>query len=310
MRAVLVLSGGGVWGVMPAFCLDQIESFLQLPASKTFKAVYGESTGAILGSQLATGVSAAKAKSMYVDKGKQVFVPYSKWNPANWGKSKYDRQPILSEMSRSWAQDSVLKKAQPLMRDVVMDFAAGSVSIVDGKNHVFRSWDPANQDMLLTEAVAESFAAAYYFGAIDDPKDKQVWADGGEGTSNLPLMRAYVDCKNRGWLDEGVYILALGCGYVDPAMSYEEARKMGWIGQSEYYMGLARRQANIDQVAYVTDLMAGTRSCMDYVDFQIPKPWDVLDAVDHIKDGVDIASKQFPPYLPQIISRLKNVNQI
>ena len=308
MRAVVAISGGGIWGVMPAFCLDQIETFTQLPCYKLFKAAYGESTGAILGGQIVTGVPAAKAKAMYVDKGAQVFVPYSRWNPMNWGKSKYDRQPILNEMSRSWLQDSVLKKAEPVMKEALMDFVAGSVSIVDGKNHVFRSWE--RPDMTLVEAVTDSFAAAYYFGAITDPTEKQVWADGGEGTSNLPLMRAYVDCKNRGWLDEGVYILAIGCGYVNPAMSYEEAAKMGWIGQAEYYMGLARRQATLDQVEYVTNLMAGTKSMIDYVDFEIPKAWDVLDAVSHIHDGVDIASKVFPQYLPQILQRLKLVNQI
>jgi hypothetical protein len=158
--------------------------------------------------------------------------------------------------------------------------------------------------------VARSFAAAYYFGAINDPQNQQVWADGGEGSDNLPLIDAYLEAVKLNWVREGVYILAIGCGSPRAGRPYAEAAAMGLIGESKFYFNLARRQSQREQEYEVGLLMANTNSAFDYVDFVIPRAWDVLDDISHINDALVIAATQFPPYASQILTRLKNAKQI
>ena len=310
MRTVLVLSGGGIWGVMPADCLAEIEAYVKKPLYQVFDMIVGTSTGAILGAELAAGVPASICRNLYAKKGKALFSPRSKINPFNWFREKYDRKPILDEISRSLAHDSELKNPSPSLSQLKTKFMCTSVSIVDERTHYFKGWEQRDGQIPVLTAVARSFAAAYYFGAINDPENKQVWVDGGEGSDNLPLIDAYLEAMNQDWLKEGVYFLAFGCGSPKPGIPYTEASKMGWVGESKFYLNLARRQSAREQEYEVNALARGRNIALDYVDFIIPREWDELDNVGRINDALRIAMAQFPPYLPQILTRIKNAKQI
>lgn len=306
MKTMLVIAGGGTWGVMPAGCLAEVEAFFNRPIYQLFDAIIGASTGAILGLELSAGVPAQGCTNLYVNKGKDVFKPRQWWNP--FAMPKYDRANCITELSRSLLQDSRIKNANPKMRDLLTRFICTSTSVVDERTHYFKSWEDKDGGLQALDAVARSFAAAYYFGAIDDTVGKQVWADGGEGGDNLPFMDAYIEALRQEWHKEGLYILAFSCGNPAPGMSYEEARKQGTIGQAQFYLNLARRQSAREQVLDVQQIVkaTGQNVLIDYVDFMVPKSWDKLDDVARIKDGLALAHNQFSVIAPNILTNLKN----
>jgi hypothetical protein len=128
---------------------------------------------------------------------------------------------------------------------------------------------------------------------MDDPKSRAVWLDGGCGVQNLPLWEAFVECRRRGWLDDGneVHMLALGCGRTKFWMGYKEATKGLPIARTlravRYFNSLksgslARNQATMVQVKNMqamTDTLDNfTFQFVDWAD--IPKK---LDKMDNIK---------------------------
>ena len=102
MKLILDISGGGALGIIPAEVCYQLESYLNTPLYKIFDLISGTSTGAILGSQLASGVPAAICRDLYLKQAPQLFKARSKWLPWNWAKEKYDRQPFLDAIANSF----------------------------------------------------------------------------------------------------------------------------------------------------------------------------------------------------------------
>lgn len=308
-KLILELDGGGIKGVIPAEVCAELESYLKRPLCSIFDLISGTSTGAILGCQLAAGVPAATCRDLYVKKGPELFKPRSKLNPFNWGKEKYDRVPFINAIAESFEKNSDLKIRTPLMNQMKTKFMCTSVSIVDEQTHYFKSWEDSDGKMPVLDAVARSFAAAYYFGAINDPANQQVWADGGEGVDNCTARSCFIEAVLQDWLKEGVYILSLGCGYTKPGKPYKEASKMGWVGESKFYLNLARRQSVSDQIFEIEQLEKKMHQSIviDRVDVEIPEAWDQLDAVGHIRDFSELVLKALPQKISDVAMKIKQI---
>ena len=212
MKIILECGGGGVRGVISAEICAEIEAYIHRPLYQVFDLISGTSTGAILGSMLAAGVPAQTCRDLYVKRGPEVFKARSKFLPWNWFKEKYDRNLVTNAMGDSFEKDSLIKLRSPLMNQLKTKFMCTSVSIVDEQTHYFKSWEDKDGKLPVLIAAARSFAAAYYFGAINDPANGQCWVDGGEGIYNCTIRPCFIESILQDWLNEGVYILSLGCG--------------------------------------------------------------------------------------------------
>jgi hypothetical protein len=306
MKCILEIDGGGIKGVIPAEICAELEGYLRKPLYQVFDLISGTSTGAILGSQLAAGVPASVCRDLYVKRGPEVFKARSKWLPWNWTKEKYDRNLVLGALSDSFNLNSELKTRTPIMNQLKTKYMCTSVSIVDEQNHYFKSWEEKDGKIPVLDAVARSFAAAYYFGAINDPKNQQVWADGGEGLDNCTARSCLIEAIMQDWMKEGVYILSLGCGYVKAGRPYAEAAKMSLVGESAFYINLARRQSVADQIFEVEQLeKKGQGVSMDRLDVEIPASWDQLDAVSHIQDFSMTVLQSLPVKISNVATKLK-----
>jgi uncharacterized protein len=307
MKLILEIDGGGIKGIIPAEICAEIEGYLRKPLYNVFDLISGTSTGAILGSQLAAGVPAQVCRDLYVKRGPEVFKPRSKWNPLNWGKEKYDRNLVLNALSDSLEKNSEVKTRTPLMNQLKTKFMCTSVSIVDEQNHYFKSWEEKDGKIPLLDAVARSFAAAYYFGAINDPANQQVWADGGEGLDNCTARSCLIEAIMQDWIKDGVYILSIGCGYVKAGRPYAQAAKMGWVGESKFYINLARRQSVADQTFEIQQLQKKLQQSViiDRLDVEIPAEWDELDAVGHIKDFSSLVLRALPVRISDVTTKIK-----
>lgn len=307
MKYILEVDGGGIRGVIPSEVCAAIENYLHKPLNKVFDLISGTSTGAILGSMIAAGVPADICRDLYVKRGPEAFKPRPWYNPINIFKEKYDRANVLKIMAEYLSSSSQLKKSNPLMHELPTKFVCTSTSIVDEQTHYFKSWESKDGSMSVLDAVARSFAAAYYFGAINDPPNKQVWADGGEGLDNCTVRQCIIESMMQDWVRDGVYILSLGCGYVKPGRPYEEAKKMGWVKESAFYVNLARRQSAIDQIfeAKQIEKLVGNKIEIDRLDVEIPTKMDKLDAIEYIKDFQNIVLKSLPVRIAEVSEKLK-----
>jgi len=102
MKRILQIDGGGIMGVIPSTVLASLEEKLDnKPLCKCFDLITGTSTGAIIGSAIAAGVPAKKIASIYTDKGKTLFTRRTLWNPKNWLRSKYAREPFIDEIAKT-----------------------------------------------------------------------------------------------------------------------------------------------------------------------------------------------------------------
>ena len=111
--------------------------------------------------------------------------------------------------------------------DVKKPMIMTSVDLTDGKTHFFKTSDSQDASFSMTEMCKRSFAAPLFFGAILDYETKSVWSDGGTGMHNLPLIEAYGEALQRGWLDEGhrTHILALGTGRKEYRVPFKKFAK-------------------------------------------------------------------------------------
>ena len=311
MKFILELDGGGIKGVIPAEICAEIEGFIHQPIYKIFDLISGTSTGSILGSQLAAGVSAEACRNLYVVRGPSVFKARPWYNPFNWLKEKYDRNLVLKEMSVSFVKNSPLRIPDPFMHQLFTKFMCTATSIVDEQTHYFKSWEEKDGKLPVLTAVARSFAAAYYFGAINDSVNKQVWADGGEGLDNCTIRQCLLEGLMQKWLDEGIYILSLGCGYIKPGRPYEEAAKMGWIKESMFYVNLARRQSVTDQIFEVEEVKKAIpihgNIVLDRLDIEIPERMDKLDGVEYIRDFSGMVLMQLSGKIADVVAKIKGL---
>lgn len=293
MKYILQLDGGGIRGTMPASVLTEIENQLGIKIAKKFDLISGTSTGSILGSALAMGAPAFLCRKIYVDKGKSLFVPRSKWNPLNWGKPKYDRQPILDELKNIYKLMGEHIE-NPEMGAVKVKFMSTSVSLIDERTHYFKSWDSIDKQRKLLDVVSYSFGAAYYFGAVIDEKGQQVWADGGEGQDNCTIRQCLIEALIQKWLPiEPVKILSLGCGFSKSGYTFEQAKKSGIIGQAKFYINLAERQSAVDQQYEAKQIGAIAPLSLLRLDSEIPKEYNSIDAIEYINYFDKIGKKIF-----------------
>lgn len=312
MKLVLTIDGGGTMGIIPAEICAELESLLKVKIYKAFDLISGTSTGAILGSCLAAGTPADECRRLYLERGPALFKARTKWFPWNWVREKYDRKPIVREIKKTMLDKSECSSINPRMRKLKTRFMCTSVSLVDERNHFFKSWDKKDGDMRTVDAVERSFAAAYYFGAVDDPSNKQVWADGGEGGDNCTIRQCAIESLMTSWFTDSVYILSLGCGYVKPGIPYKQARKKRWVGEVKFYMNLARRQSAKDQVFEIQTIAKkmGHKLDMDRLNIEVPAKMDKLDGVEYISDLSKMTIEKLSDRVKEIadkVIKLKNL---
>ena len=304
-------NGGGIKGVIPARICTELEAYLKKPLYQIADLISGTSTGAILGGMLGAGVPAQTCLDLYKVQGPQLFKPRPWWYPVNWFREKYDRAPFIKAIGDALEQHSVVKKRNMKLNEMLTKFMCTSTSIVDGLTHYFKGWEDKDGQVeagdIENSAISRSYAAAYYFGAIVDDAAQQVWADGGEGAQNCTLKACANEAINQGWAKTSkVYIISMGCGQAPIGKPYSEAKKMGWVGQVEYYLGIARNQSTIDQIYSVNNLKKlGVQIEFDRLDIDIPASMDELDAVKYINDFDNMAIQKLTNDIAKVVKKIQ-----
>jgi hypothetical protein len=165
-----------------------------------FDFVCGTSTGAVIASCIASGMSMARIRAFYLDSGKEMFDPASLLKRLHY---KYEDEPIATklraELGKALGNDTTL--GSPGLRCLLMMVMrnASTDSPWPVSNNPFakyndRTREDCNLDIPLWQLVRASTAAPTYFPpeVVSVGRKTFVFVDGGVTTYNNPAFLAFL----------------------------------------------------------------------------------------------------------------------
>ena len=178
-KRILALDGGGIRGALTLGYLQRIEDILRkqhgnnskFRLSDYFDLIGGTSTGSIIASCLAIGMSVKEIKDMYMDLGDKIFGKKYKWwkifEINDLVKAGYNSKPLEDELQKVFGTDITLASDKILTGLCIVAKRADTNSVWPLLNHpdgrYYNSADGTNKDILLWKAVRASAAAPTYF---------------------------------------------------------------------------------------------------------------------------------------------------
>lgn len=290
-KRVLVLSGGGCKGMITTTMLKNFQKKVGIPLGEFFDIIIGTSTGAIIGSMLAAGISIEKIHQMYIDNMKKIFTNQNPWYLPwrNFTRPKYDRECVVTAMKQCLDEVGISKYGE-----LKTKFICSSVNVCTKENVFFKSTSEKYKDCLITDIVKRSFAAPVYFGIISDFVEQTAWSDGGSGLMNFPMIQGLMEAMSENPSEIEVY--SFGTGYSNQTNSFEEVR--GWENIDQVWKlflsdgeTLARIQARLDQkntMTWIDEKFEFVK--FYYFDVEISEKLDILDGAQYINQYINLGN--------------------
>jgi hypothetical protein len=329
MKKILQIDGGGIMGIIPATVLADLEKKLEKPLCECFDLITGISTGTIIGGAIAAGVPAKNIVSLYVDKGKKMVTRRSLWNPKNWKRSKYNREPFLAEISKLETEDkdefgNPIQLGEFKLSDLKTQFISSSFNFCSQRTHFFKSWEEQGKYPLVDVMSWSALSSAYYFGEINvenyewchyQPdhyeqcqysyekgsvnlvrKKGAIFQDAGQSIHNNALIHLLVEILANGWVtnSEEISILSLGSGNLNQYISYHKATEK--LKHNSFQSSLAAINNNfiVDQVL-ATVYVSRTNPKIQFkrIDTILKEEEYGLDKINYIQEykqyGIELA---------------------
>jgi patatin-like phospholipase/acyl hydrolase len=216
--------------MIQASALAAIEEKIKRQLCTVTSLIIGGSVGSINGGLVACGVPCPTIKSLFKNNAPSYFpIKNSVFSIlkrlVTGARSLYEAQPIID--------DFMVYSNNARMRDTRCPFIAVADNVNTGAPALMSTEDQAWQRRFLAEAVANSFAAPYFFNLRNIDEDQTTYADPGIGADANPVMLAWTEVIRRGWHLDGITdIYVIGTGIPDSNIPYKQTRKWGFIRQS------------------------------------------------------------------------------
>lgn len=236
-KRILALDGGGTRGIISIAFLERIEELLQQQAGPNarlcdyFDLIGGTSTGAIIGSALALGISAEEVKDIYMTLAPKVFK--SSWLRIPYVRARFDAEALTRELN------AIIGDRRLGSPDLLTGYCVVAKRIDTGSPWILSN-DPAapywedNKDYRLARLIRASTAAPTYFDPellpIVENVDYGLFVDGGVSPYNSPaialLMLAQLKAFGLCWPTgpENLEIVSVGTGTHRKRMSSNRRR--------------------------------------------------------------------------------------
>jgi hypothetical protein len=276
MKRLLALDGGGIRGVFSIEILARIESLLRTKTGNPelllcdyFDYIAGTSTGAIIATCLAWGMSIAEVRDLYANRAIEMFhaAPIYRrfWN-------KFEADALIKIFKKVLSEDAegkVLatlgtKKLRTLLTLVMRNHTTGSPWPVSN-NPAAKYNDPAlpdcNLKLPLWQLVRASTAAPVYFPpeTIELGGRKQVFVDGGITPYNNPafllFLMATLPAYNLEW-ETGIdkmLLVSVGTGRVGTGVGTRRGDQMNLL-----FHAASVPDALIESISYEQDMICRT----------------------------------------------------
>lgn len=277
MRKVLSVDGGGIRGVLPAAILVALADRGINPAS--WSLVSGTSTGGIIATGLAAGISPSTILDLYVNHGAEVF----------------SKNELGGLFNAKYSADNLEKRLQSVFGDRRLSNIQGQPELLvpsycvrlphpedtdgDGINEgasslFFRSWkarvDPLSDWPLWQVCRATSAAPTFFPAARIDAG--YVMIDGGVFANN-PAMCAIAAVQSL-WPGEEIKVLSLGTGTAIAGINAGDWGAKQWVENiSSVFM-----DGQADAVSYQCDALRGS----DFLRIDTPITDGVNEAFDDV----------------------------
>jgi len=237
-KRILALDGGGIRGALTLGYLQRIEDILRkqhgnsskFRLSDYFDLIGGTSTGSIIASCLAIGMSVKEIKEMYMDLGDKIFGKKYKW----WKifeiddliKASYKSKPLEDELQKVFGTETTLASDKILTGLCIVAKRADTNSVWPLINHpggrYYNSADGMNKDILLWKAVRASAAAPTYFLPqiidVGGGLGEAAFVDGGVSMANNPALQLLMIATLDGfpfkwkWGADNLLVVSVGTG--------------------------------------------------------------------------------------------------
>lgn len=237
-KRILALDGGGIRGALTLGYLQRIENILRkqhgnsssFRLSDYFDLIGGTSTGSIIASCLAIGMSVGEIKKMYMDLGTKIFGKKYKW----WKifelddvlKAAYKSKPLEEALQKQFGPDTTLASDKILTGLCIIAKRADTNSVWPLLNHpngkYFDSAAGTNKDIPLWKAVRASAAAPTYFLPqiidVGGGMREAAFVDGGVSMANNPALQLLMVATLDGfpfkwkWGADNLLVVSVGTG--------------------------------------------------------------------------------------------------
>lgn len=253
-EVIISFDGGGAKGIMHSAWLTAIEKQVGVQIYNIADLLLGTSVGAISAGLMASGKISGEDYLHLMKKNIKLCF------------KKRLRVPILQPKYSPNHLRGLIREVLGEMRlgETKTKLVITAASLMDGRNHFFKSYDENDADRLLADVISYSWAAPLYFGKVDDPNHRQVWVDGGTGSMNSPIDEALTEALNLKYFctDERnkAHLLSLGCGHTfHRYVSYEDASKFNNVGQVMAFLdpssgGMARGQIEANKIQLLSTI--------------------------------------------------------
>ena len=215
---ILSIDGGGIRGIFPAAFLGGLEERYLSGASiaRCFDLIAGTSTGGIIALGLASGLSAAELRDIYVRRGCEIFPPVRRGalgvveralkGLSSYFRYRYDREALMRVLEET-VGERTLGDAYSRLCIPSFDGRYGEVYVFKTPHHPDYRKDRTE---LMTKVAAATGAAPTFYQPLRD--GGYTFVDGGVWANN-PVMIGLVDALTCFAVPrERVCILSLGCG--------------------------------------------------------------------------------------------------
>jgi patatin-like phospholipase/acyl hydrolase len=227
-KRILALDGGGIRGALTLGFLEKLESLLRerhnnpnLLLCEYFDLVGGTSTGAIIASALAIGMSATEIKEMYLDLGDKIFGRKRNVLSMLWKGASFDFKPLEEALAGTFGDIRIGDQERIKTGLCIVAKRADTLSTWPVINHPKGKYYEYNKDILLWQMVRASAAAPTYFVPIEievGDGEKAVFIDGGVSMANNPALQLLMVATLRGfpfhWLpgQDKMMLMSIGTG--------------------------------------------------------------------------------------------------
>lgn len=215
---ILAIDGGGIRGIFPAAVLAGLETQCLRGESiaRYFDLIAGTSTGGIIALGLASGLTAAALRDLYIERGCEIFPPSG---PGLIGRM-HRRLKAWRRLRRySYDQESLAAVLRDLLGEQKLGAARSRLCIPSfegeyGEVYIFKTPHHPDYRKDLHEAMVKvalaTSAAPTYFRPLRDAG--YTFVDGGVWANN-PIMIALTEALTAfGVTPEQIRILSIGCG--------------------------------------------------------------------------------------------------
>lgn len=233
-KKILALDGGGIRGLITIEMLAVIEAELRKKSGKPnlvlsdfFDFIAGTSTGAVIATCVATGMTVDDIRKFYLDSGKQMFDPAFLLKRLQY---KYEDEPLANKLKEVFGADTTLgsNRLKTVLMMVMRNATTDSPWPISNNPHAKYNAtirDDCNLSLPLWQLVRASTAAPTYFppevvtfGAHGPKPYSFIFVDGGVTTYNNPAFLAFqmatAQSYKMGWKagEEDLLLVSLGTG--------------------------------------------------------------------------------------------------